>query len=222
MVIRSTWMIPIPTWMNVATPLWPSVGVKLNTWKRWGFGVLRDSRMFRAQQQGSKHLALRCSWCHWKGLETLISKMALHWSFGHLQPKLWAKEGPGVKLAVWLPTTKSRESTSTWHPIWECNMALERSRQGLQLWFRPHCDQTLQLRVMAVKSSGSPTGTISGLHFASPKNLCHLDVASTASCREYNMGEGGGFPQVRVVVSLVSPSACGLSQQHPKVSQMLN
>jgi hypothetical protein len=24
--------------------------------------------------------------------------MALHWSFGHLQPKLWAKEGPGVKL----------------------------------------------------------------------------------------------------------------------------
>jgi hypothetical protein len=26
--------------------------------------------------------------------------MASHWSFEHLQPKLWAKEGPGVKLAV--------------------------------------------------------------------------------------------------------------------------
>jgi hypothetical protein len=39
--------------------------------------------------------------------------MASHWSFGHLQPKLWAKEGPGVKLPVWLPTTKSRESTSS-------------------------------------------------------------------------------------------------------------
>jgi hypothetical protein len=25
--------------------------------------------------------------------------MASHWPFGHLQPKLWAKEGPGVKLA---------------------------------------------------------------------------------------------------------------------------
>jgi len=36
--------------------------------------------------------------------------MASHWPFGHLSPKLWAKEGPGVKLAVWLPTTKSRES----------------------------------------------------------------------------------------------------------------
>jgi hypothetical protein len=54
---------------NVATLTWPSVGVKPNTWKSWGFGVLRDSRMFRAQQQGSKHLALGCSWCHWKGLE---------------------------------------------------------------------------------------------------------------------------------------------------------
>jgi hypothetical protein len=35
----------------------------------WGLGVLRDSRMFRVRQQGPKHLALRCSWCHWKGLE---------------------------------------------------------------------------------------------------------------------------------------------------------
>jgi hypothetical protein len=35
----------------------------------WGLGVLRDSRMFRARQQGPKLLALRRSWCHWKGLE---------------------------------------------------------------------------------------------------------------------------------------------------------
>jgi hypothetical protein len=147
--------------------------------------------------------------------------MALHWSFGHLQPKLWAKERPGVKLAVWLSTIKSLESTSSRHSIWVCNMALERSRRGLQHWFRRCCDQTLQLGVMAVQSSGSPIGTISGLHFGSPKNLCHLDVASTASCREYYMGEGGGFPRVRAVVSLVCPSAHGLSQ-HPRVSRMLN
>jgi hypothetical protein len=53
----------------VVTLTWPSVGVKPNTWKSWGFGVLRDSRMFRARQQDPKHLALGCSWCHWKGLE---------------------------------------------------------------------------------------------------------------------------------------------------------
>jgi len=38
--------------------------------EKLGFGVLWDSRMFRARQQGAKHLALGCSWCHWKGLET--------------------------------------------------------------------------------------------------------------------------------------------------------
>jgi hypothetical protein len=54
----------------VATPFWPSVGVKPNTWKSWELGVLRDFRMFRARQQGAKHLALNRSWCHWKGLET--------------------------------------------------------------------------------------------------------------------------------------------------------
>jgi hypothetical protein len=54
---------------NVATPLWPSVGVNPNTPKVGGLGILRDSRMFRARQQGPKHLALRCSWCHWKCLK---------------------------------------------------------------------------------------------------------------------------------------------------------
>jgi hypothetical protein len=88
--------------------------------------------------------------------------MASHWPFGHLQPKLWAKERPGVKLAVWLPTTKSRESTSSRPPNWEWNMSLERSRRGLQVWFRPRCDQTSQSGVISSQSSGTPPGTVSG------------------------------------------------------------
>jgi hypothetical protein len=83
--------------------------------------------------------------------------MASHWSFGHLQPKLWAKEGPGVKLAVWLPTTKSREYTSSQHPIIECDMALESSWRELQLWFRPRFDKTLQSGDMSSQSPGTPT-----------------------------------------------------------------
>ncbi len=41
---------------SVATPLWPNVGVKPNTWKSWRLGVFRDSRMFRARQQGANTL----------------------------------------------------------------------------------------------------------------------------------------------------------------------
>jgi hypothetical protein len=33
----------------------------------------------------------------------------------------------------------------------------------------------------------------------------HLDVGATERRKEYYMGEGGGFPQVQAMVSLVSP-----------------
>jgi hypothetical protein len=88
--------------------------------------------------------------------------MASHWPFGHLQPKFWAKEGPGVKLAVWLLTIKSRESSSSRPPNWECDTSLERSRRGLQVWFRPCRDQTPQSGVMSSQSPRTPPGTISG------------------------------------------------------------
>jgi hypothetical protein len=50
-------------------PTLAKCGGEAQHFQSWGFGVLRDSRMFRARQQGPKHLALRCSWFHWKGLE---------------------------------------------------------------------------------------------------------------------------------------------------------
>jgi hypothetical protein len=41
-------------------------------------------------------------------------------------------------------------------------MALERSRRGLQLWFRPRRDQTLQSGVMSAQSLGTPIRTVLG------------------------------------------------------------
>jgi hypothetical protein len=83
--------------------------------------------------------------------------MASHWSFGHLQPKLWAKEGSGVKLAIWLPTTKSQESTSSRRLKMKCDGALESSWGELQLWFRPHSNRRLEPRVVSVQSPRSIT-----------------------------------------------------------------
>jgi hypothetical protein len=48
-------------------------------------------------------------------------KMALLEPFGHLQHKLWMKEGPGVKLTIWLLTIQSRESTRPRCVQVECN-----------------------------------------------------------------------------------------------------
>jgi hypothetical protein len=143
--------------------------------------------------------------------------MASHWPFGHLSPKLRAKAGPRVKLAVWLPTTKSRKSTSSRPPNWKCDTSLERWRRGLQVWFRP----CLQSGVMSSQSPGTPLGTISRLQLGSPGKKSHLDVVPETWRREYYMGEGGGFPRVRAVVCLVVQSARGLSQ-HPRVSRNVN
>jgi hypothetical protein len=82
--------------------------------------------------------------------------MASHESFGHLQPKLWAKEGPIVKLAVWLSTIKSRESTHSQRALRECDTTLKRSRQELQHWFRPRPDQRSGQEAITVQSPGSP------------------------------------------------------------------
>jgi len=86
-----------------------------------------------------------------------MSKMASHEPFGHLQLKLWAKERPGVKLAVWLLTTKSRESTSSRGLQKECNRALESYWRELKLWFRPHSNRRLEPGDMSVQSHESPT-----------------------------------------------------------------
>jgi hypothetical protein len=47
---------------------------------------------------------------------------------------------------------------------------------------------------------------ISELPLGSPGTKSHLDVAPVERCRVHYKGEGGGFPQVRALVSLMSPS----------------
>ncbi len=44
---------------------------------------------------------------------------------------------------------------------------------------------------------------ISGLPFESPRTKNHLDVALVERCKVHYKGEGGGFPQVWAMVSLM-------------------
>jgi hypothetical protein len=62
-------------------------------------------------------------------------------------------------------------------------------------------------KLCTLKVAGVPVVGISGLPLRSPGTKSHLDVAPVESCRVYYMGEGGGFPRVRAVVSLVSPKS---------------
>jgi len=66
--------------------------------------------------------------------------------------------------------------------------------------------------------------TVSGLFIGSPKTKSHLDVGAAERHKVYYMGEGGGFPRIRAVVSIVNPKfpmACPNTKGAPK-SELTN
>jgi hypothetical protein len=63
----------------------------------------------------------------------------------------------------------------------------------------------LHTKLWASKVARVATLKISGLPFWSPETKCHLGVGPMAKHKVYYKGEGGGFPQVRALVSLMSP-----------------
>ncbi len=65
----------------------------------------------------------------------------------------------------------------------------------------------LSTKLQPCSVTGVPTMAISGLPFRSLETKIHLDVTLVEGCRVYYIGEGGGFPQIRAVVNLVSPKS---------------
>jgi hypothetical protein len=180
-------------------------GMNLHT-PKWTF--ILDFWIFKGWLQGSKLIGLRHSLYHRKALGIWMSEMGSHDPFGHLKCKLWPKERSRVKLA----TTKSWES-----PRFPCvlvgyNTPLESFRQGLQLCLKPHLNWRYARKVISPQSREIPNFG----NFRTPtwesRDKCHLDASPVANHRVYYKGESGGFPQVRAVMNLVSPS---LPMAHP-------
>jgi hypothetical protein len=77
----------------------------------------------------------------------------------------------------------------------------------------------LQKKLCALKVPRVLASGISGLPRRSPGTKSHLDASPVESHRVYYKGEGGGFPQVRAVVSLVC-RCCPWLILAPKVLQL--
>ncbi len=67
----------------------------------------------------------------------------------------WQKERSGIKLAIWLSTTKSRESTQPQCMQAECDTSLESSWGKLQVCSRSHPNRRSEKRVMTSQSPES-------------------------------------------------------------------
>jgi hypothetical protein len=140
--------------------------------------------------------------------------MPSHWQFGHLQPKLWAKEGPGVKpLKVGnrpLPDVRFGSATWRWKDLDEgYNFGSDLvaiQRRSRELW---------QFKVPGVPP-GQFRDSISGV-----PGICAIWMPPPWRAAEYTIGSKVvAYSRVQAVVSLVCPSARGKSQ-HSRVSRML-
>jgi len=100
-----------------------------------------------------------------------------------------------------------------------CNIPLESYRWELQLYFRSHLDSRSSHKVMGLQNYKSPSWHNFGTPIWNPGEKSHLDVGLVERCRVYYKGEGGGFPQVRPVVSLVCP-CCPWLVLAPKLFQL--
>jgi len=79
--------------------------------------------------------------------------------------------------------------------------------------------QGLHAKLWAPKVARVPTLAIWGLPLGNPRTKCHLDVGLMERHKIYYKGEGGGFPQVQTMVSLVNMS-CPWFVLAPKVFQL--
>jgi hypothetical protein len=78
----------------------------------------------------------------------------------------------------------------------------------------------LHTKLWAPKIAKISAARISGLTLGSPRTKWHLGAGPVASHRIYQKGEGGGIPQVRAVVSLMSLSLPVVSPSTKSASTM--
>jgi hypothetical protein len=134
-----------------------------------------------------------------------MSEMASHEPFRHLQHKLWLKEGPEVKLAVWLSTTKSRESTRSRCMQVECNTPLKSSQGELQVCLRSHPDRRSRREVMNAQSPGSLNQDNFGTPLWESQEKVPFGCRCAGVTQSILYGGRWWLPRVRAVVSQVSP-----------------
>jgi hypothetical protein len=80
----------------------------------------------------------------------------LEWAIWTYAAQVMGKRRAGVKLSIWLPTTRSRESTRIRRLQEECGIALESSQRELKDCFRPCPNPSSEQEVMDAQIPGSP------------------------------------------------------------------
>jgi hypothetical protein len=134
--------------------------------------------------------------------------MGSHDPFGYLKHKLWPKEGPRVELPICQFDSrplKVRNRPNFLEFMWRATYHWKSLDKGYNFASNLTLIGGLHIKLWDSKVVGIPILGILGPPLGSPWTKWHLGANLWSGTRKYYKGEGGGFPQVWVVLSLVSP-----------------
>jgi hypothetical protein len=134
---------------------WKSVRMTL-TLPKWGLGSPSRLPKLQSSIAGVKTPHLEAFLISLKIYRSVDVENGLAWAIWTSVAQVMAKRRPGVKLTIWLPTTKSRESSRLWCVQVECSTPLESSQGELQVCCRPHPNRRSEQKVMNLQSPKSP------------------------------------------------------------------
>jgi hypothetical protein len=207
--------------VTVAPLLWPSVGVKPNTWKSWELessGTPECSELDKKGQNTS----------HWDVLEVIGKVLKRRY-------RKWPRIGNSDICSLSYGQKKGRESNWQFdsRPLKVENRRLPDVRFGSATWRWKDLDKgynfdsdlvAIQLcsrDLWPFKVPGVPSRQIRDSISGVP-GICAIWMPPPWRATKNTIGSKVmAYSQVRAVVSLVCPSARG-KPQHPRVSRMLN
>jgi hypothetical protein len=184
-----------------------------------GVGVLVDFWMFKDEYRGQNPMDWRVLYI----IEKLLKRRCLKWAcMTHLDnwnTSYGQKKGKESNWQFDSRPLKVRNQPDVLTFRWNATRRWKALNEGYNFALDLISIQGLHAKLWAPKVTGVPTLAISGFPFGSLETKCHLDVGLVERHKVYYKKEGGGFPQVRAMVSLVSPSCLWLVLA-PKVLQL--
>jgi len=133
-----------------------------------------------------------------------MSKMGLHDPFGYLNISYGQKKGRESNCQFDSRPLKIKNCPNFLARKWHATYHWKTLNEGHNFSLKLISIIALHTKLWASKVAGIPISGILGLPFRSPRTKCHLGVSPMGKHKVYYKGEGGGFPQVQVMVSLVS------------------
>jgi hypothetical protein len=147
-----------------------------------------------------------------------MSKMGLYDQFGYLKHRLWPKEGLESNCQFDSRPLKVENHLDLFTCRWRATYHWKALNKGYNFSLDLTSIKCLHKSYGLSKSQKSPFWKFRDSQVGSLETKLHLGAGPVAMHKKYYKWEGGGFPQVRAVMSLMNlclPMVCPCTKSAP-------